>query len=62
MPQEEPPQHFLNFLPLPQGHGSFRPATFGTRVAVAAGSRPLATSLASGSRLCLKNRFKPAHR
>jgi len=22
------PQHFLNFLPLPHGHGSFRP-TFG---------------------------------
>jgi uncharacterized membrane protein YidH (DUF202 family) len=24
----QPPQHFLNFLPLPQGHGSLRP-TFG---------------------------------
>jgi len=25
------PQHFLNFLPLPQGQGSFRPGMFHTR-------------------------------
>jgi len=24
-----PPQHFLNFLPLPQGHGSLRPTLGG---------------------------------
>jgi len=28
VPATQPPQHFLYFLPLPQGHGSLRP-TFG---------------------------------
>ena len=31
MPGGQEPQHFLNFFPLPHGHGSFRP-TFGLPV------------------------------
>ena len=62
MLSQAPPQHFLNFLPLPHGQGSFRPASIVARTGVGAGSRPFATSLASGSRLCLKNCFSPEHR
>jgi hypothetical protein len=33
------PQQRLNFLPLPQGHGSFRP-TFGSRRTIVPGLAP----------------------
>jgi hypothetical protein len=56
------PQHFLYFLPLPQGHNSLRPAfTSGGRIP-GTGSRCRTASFASGARLCRKKRFNPAHK
>ena len=55
-------QHFLNFLPLPQGQRSLRPAFAVAGRNLGAGSFCLDINFESGSRLCRKKRFNPAQR